>query len=569
MVQWSVLLRPLSVPIAWLVVSAGGTLSSLAATTHVESGQDQWLLTVRLAVLDRPVSRWMDRTRFQPPTQEILQILNLRQKLDELGHRLTETSFWSVDEGKRLSRDNVGREVINPTHYQYLFNSDQGINEGIFEADLISRGFRVGRFLEIVDYEYQDRDPAWPLIAYIKNHVSGAIEALAEKLHLGGEDVWAVADVFLNTNFPDTRRRVAIRSPYCGCMLIPRKDDGLHVFLQLTPEDVQMLDEAKKQSASQGLHSSEAFKLLDIAQSQAQKLLRPYKIVNTFRDQRGSVFLLGDACHTYSLKAGQGMNISISAAYNLTWKLALVMKGLASPELLDTYETERKHVATLLINFDAKFAEAFTQRTNLDDTKFTLVNMKSTEPAIPGKRLLSVPLIRQLGGNSVQLLDEMPADGRFHLFVYASRPLTSEAFVRLSEFLSSPKSPVHRFSEKTPHHLGSFHQETITSAYPKANFNYVVDVSLLHTTPHLEVDLELLPQPLSDKWPTRVDEDFDSKGHVIHGISEEDGALVLVRPDGYVSVVTALDKPQVIVDFLDSFSVDGGCVQEGFFPVKM
>jgi len=96
-----------------------------------------------------------------------------------------------------------------------------------------------------------------------------------------------------------------------------------------------------------------------------------------------------------------------------------------------------------------------------------------------------------------------------------------------------------------------------------------VDVSLLHTTPHLEVDLELLPQPFSDKWSTKLYEDVDSKGHVIHGISEEDGALVLVRPDGYVSVVTALDKPQVIVDFLDSFSVDGGCVQEGFFPVKM
>jgi len=521
------------------------------------------------------------------------------------------------------------------TPYQYLFNSDQGITEGIFEADLNSRGFKIDRFLEIVDYEYQDRDPTWPLIAYIKNHVSGAIEAWQTKYILGtdgarstirrmtgvttqsqgGEDVWAVADVFLNTNFPDTRRRVAIRSPYGGCMLIPRKDEGLRVFLQLTPENVQMLDEAKKQSASQGLHSNEAFKLLDIVQSQARKLLRPYKfeitkvlwisrytvsqrIVNKFRDQCGSVFLLGDACHTHSPKAGQGMNVSISDAYNLTWKLALVMKGLASPKLLDTYETERKYIAMQLINFDAKFAKAFTQRTNLDDTTLydlwqenvgftsgcgyrypqgllvsdqtsTLVNVKATEPAIPGKRLLSIPLIRQLGGNSVQLLDEMPADGRFHLFVYAGRSLTSKTFLRLSEFLSSPSSPVHRFSKKTPHHLGPFHQEDITSTYPKANFDYVVDLFLLHTTPHLEVDLELLPQPFSNKWSARVYEDVDSKGHVIHGISEEDGALVLVRPDGYVSVVTALDKPQVIVDFLDSFSVDGGCVQEGFFPVKM
>ena len=91
-------------------------------------------------------------------------------------------------------------------------------------------------------------------------------------------------------------------------MLIPRKDEGLRVFLQLTQEDLQMLDESKKQSATKRLQNNEAFKLLDIVQSQAQKVLRPYKfeitkvpwisrytvsqrIVNRFRDQRGSVFL--------------------------------------------------------------------------------------------------------------------------------------------------------------------------------------------------------------------------------------------------------------------------------------
>lgn len=77
----------------------------------------------------------------------------------------------------------IGCAIATP--YQYLFNSDQGITEGIFEGDLNSRGFKTDRCLEIVDYEYQDRDPAWPLIAYIKNHVSGAIEAWQTKYILG------------------------------------------------------------------------------------------------------------------------------------------------------------------------------------------------------------------------------------------------------------------------------------------------------------------------------------------------------------------------------------------------
>jgi phenol 2-monooxygenase (NADPH) len=76
--------------------------------------------------------------------------------------------------------------VVIATPYQYLFNSDQGITEGIFEADLKSRGHKIGGHLELINYEYQDRgDPAWPLVAYIKNHISSAIEAWQTKYILG------------------------------------------------------------------------------------------------------------------------------------------------------------------------------------------------------------------------------------------------------------------------------------------------------------------------------------------------------------------------------------------------
>jgi phenol 2-monooxygenase len=49
------------------------------------------------------------------------------------------------------------------------------------------------------------------------------------------------------------------------------------------------------------------------------------------------VFIAGDACHTHSAKAGQGMNVSMQDAFNLGWKLAAVLDGRAKPELLRTY----------------------------------------------------------------------------------------------------------------------------------------------------------------------------------------------------------------------------------------
>ena len=54
------------------------------------------------------------------------------------------------------------------------------------------------------------------------------------------------------------------------------------------------------------------------------------------------VFIAGDACHTHSAKAGQGMNVSMADAFNLGWKLAPVLRGIAEPELLHTYSEERQ-----------------------------------------------------------------------------------------------------------------------------------------------------------------------------------------------------------------------------------
>jgi 2-polyprenyl-6-methoxyphenol hydroxylase-like FAD-dependent oxidoreductase len=56
------------------------------------------------------------------------------------------------------------------------------------------------------------------------------------------------------------------------------------------------------------------------------------------------VFLAGDACHIHSPAGGQGMNTGLQDAYNLGWKLALVLKGLGRPEILDSYGAERHAV---------------------------------------------------------------------------------------------------------------------------------------------------------------------------------------------------------------------------------
>lgn len=60
------------------------------------------------------------------------------------------------------------------------------------------------------------------------------------------------------------------------------------------------------------------------------------RICDTFSKYNDHVFIAGDACHTHSPKAGQGMNISMMDTFNLGWKLAMVLKGQAKHEILKT-----------------------------------------------------------------------------------------------------------------------------------------------------------------------------------------------------------------------------------------
>ncbi|KAI0746891.1 FAD binding domain-containing protein [Daedaleopsis nitida] len=72
------------------------------------------------------------------------------------------------------------------------------------------------------------------------------------------------------------------------------------------------------------------------------------RMVNKFYE--GRVFISGDAAHVHSPTGGQGLNTSVQDAFNLSWKLALAYKGLASPDLLSSYNTERLPVVTHMLS---------------------------------------------------------------------------------------------------------------------------------------------------------------------------------------------------------------------------
>ena len=73
------------------------------------------------------------------------------------------------------------------------------------------------------------------------------------------------------------------------------------------------------------------------------------------------ILIAGDACHTHSPKAGQGMNVSMHDSFNLGWKLAAVLRGQSAHQLLLTYSDERRAIAQELIDFDKELAAIFSR----------------------------------------------------------------------------------------------------------------------------------------------------------------------------------------------------------------
>ena len=76
-------------------------------------------------------------------------------------------------------------------------------------------------------------------------------------------------------------------------------------------------------------------------------------------DASGRIFLAGDAVHTHSPQAGQGLKVSLADTQDLVWKLNLVAKRLARPEILQTYREERLAIARDVIDLDPRWRLPF------------------------------------------------------------------------------------------------------------------------------------------------------------------------------------------------------------------
>ncbi|KIK04558.1 hypothetical protein K443DRAFT_92950 [Laccaria amethystina LaAM-08-1] len=389
-------------------------------------------------------------------------------------------------------------------------------------------------------------------------------------LTLDGEQttyIWGVVDMTPDTDFPDIRNRCAIHSNNGSCMIIPREDDKVRLYVQLGDRDAVDEESGRVDKSKIGPHE-----LLDAT----RKIFYPYtfktpesfdwwtiyiigqRVASKF-SVKDRVFIAGDACHTHSPKAGQGMNASMNDTHNLAWKLTQVLRGWADISLLQTYELERRKYAQDLISFDRQFAKLFSGKPRTEEymdgvshedffkifqtfSGFTsgigihyapsLITDSSyqahAKKLIIGQRVLPQIFVRAADSRPVEIQDLLPADSRFKLIVFVGNSSDATRRDRIRRLAEDIRDVLRPYS---PDGISAVFEIIPISCAKKADVRYN-DLSKLFGCHWSKVLID----------DTDVSGKQGGDGYSNYGVEPLVGAIIVVRPDGYVGMVAPFEN---------------------------
>lgn len=396
---------------------------------------------------------------------------------------------------------------------------------------------------------------------------------------------WGVMDVLASTDFPDIRLKCAIQSHDGGSiLLIPR--EGGHLFRMYVDLGEVAADDrgaVRKTTIEQIIAKANAIMhpyTLDVRNVAWHSVYEVgHRLTDRFDDvlpeelgtRTPRVFITGDACHTHSAKAGQGMNVSMQDGFNIGWKLGHVLEGRSPESLLSTYSAERQVVAKNLIDFDkvwstlmAKKPEEFENPSELEDfyvrtAEFPAGFMTEYSPSMVvaeathqqlatgfpvGKRFKSAPVARVCDTNPVQLGHQATADGRWRIYVFADQAAPGQ-----QAGVPSPASDLAAWLAAAP--------DSPLAATPAGSDRDVwFDVKVIYQQDHTGIDIGNVPAVFKPEvGPFRLPylekvygTDPAADIFELRGI-DRGGVIVVVRPDQYVANVLPLTATAELAAF--------------------
>ena len=577
----------------------------------VGSGPAGMLLAAQLAQYPTLTTRIVERRGerlaigqadgIQARSVETFQAFGFAERIIAEAYQISEMNFWAPSAGDKSKIERTARADDDP----------HGISE--FPHLIVNQARVLDYFAEVAehsparitpDYGYEfvtlTRDDAeeYPVAVTLRRTsgegagtervvrakyvvgCDGARSAVRDAIgrKLVGQSAmhaWAVMDVLAVTDFPDIRTKCAIQSQAGSILHIPREGGYLfrmYVDLGETPEDDH--GNVRKTTVETAIAKANAIlhpytlDVKDVAwysvYEVGHRLTDKFDDVHDGDDRLPRVFIAGDACHTHSAKAGQGMNVSMQDGFNLGWKLGSVLTGLAPEELLATYSAERQVIAQNLIDFDKEWSTLMAKKPEEFESPEALAEFYTSTAEFPagfmtqytpsmivggaehqdlasgypiGKRFKSVRTVRVADAVPVHLGHHATADGRWRIYTFADQAGT--ALADFADWLETDAA-------------SPLNVHTPAGADPDAVF----DVKVVYPVDHSEVEMGEVPSvflPRVGPFELIDYEKVYAKHHeddifALRGISDA-GAVVVVRPDQYVAHVLPLSATDELAAF--------------------
>ncbi|KGO75497.1 Protein of unknown function DUF866, eukaryotic [Penicillium italicum] len=580
---------------------------------------------------NRPVPTATGRADgIQPRSTEILRNLGLKRSIMAYEPaKVYDVAFWDPKgDGSGIGR--TGSWPSCPrfidTRYPFTTLVHQGKIERVFLDEIKKAGTTVERPWTIVGFKNDGANADYPVEVNLKCLDTNVIENVRAKYLFSGEGarsfvreqlnikihhkdpiayVWGVMDGVVRTNFPDIETKCTIHSDAGSIMVIPREDNMVRLYVQIASSTDADWNPRKTATAEE-------------VQQTAKNILKPYWIewdrVEWYSvypigqgiaekytlDER--VFMGGDACHTHSPKAGQGMNTAFHDALNMAWKIHAVESGFANRSILSTYESERKDIAETLLNFDSKYAALFSKRrpsagevgsasnttvgaggeedefvkTFKSSCEFTsgygvayqpnIFTWDASHPAksslfnipgihlTPGRAFTPTTVTRLADANFVELEQEVPANGAFRIFIFAGdQSKTKKAIADLAANLEKERSFLSVYRRSDIADVSFFERHNPHSK--------LFTLSVIYAGSKNTIDVDSIPQVLRDYHHHLYADDIPDvrvphaqfAAHEKLGFDAEKGGVVVTRPDSHVACTVQLVEGSGTVDALNEF----------------
>jgi 2-polyprenyl-6-methoxyphenol hydroxylase-like FAD-dependent oxidoreductase len=530
-----------------LVVGAGPTGLTLAAQLQRYG--------IRFRIIDKLVDRGRESRALavQARSLEILQQIGCADVLVARGNTTARVMVHFND--RAVVEVPLGDVDASDTRFPFILFVSQAETEAVLIDHLHSAGVAIERGVELIraDTNGSDRE-------YVLRHSDGRDERILSNYVVGCDGAHSTVRKLAGIPFEggaypqdfllgDVEVDGPLRSDSINAF--PR-GPGLAIFFPLgRPRSWRVIamaagqGKAASDEASAAATLPELQSIVDASTGGSLRLRDPAWITRfrlhhrqTGKYRAGSLFLAGDAAHIHSPVGAQGMNTGIQDAWNLGWKLALVVRGVARADLLDSYEAERWPVGRFLLRVTDRM---FTLVTSAVSSSSVIAWIRRTIVPRVLARVVASRGLRTFGFRFVSELDVR----------YRSSPIVREGDPRLrGGARAGDRLPDARVNCKgsdvyllqvlggpTLHLLLCGPSHSWNEALSGPAFNDREDLVCLHRLTREETPGALI----------------DQSGEAFRRLAVDTTAQYLVRPDGYIAYRCAGTDLTGVQKYLDQW----------------